>query len=210
MRHYGKGGGLWNAMAFYTKAAVVADNAAEKAAADAELAALTAEEARLLGESDKILGEDKEVVKIEIPEEDMKVVVEEDGTIIVPAVAIAKPDNNTDKLLFLKSIGDGMQLHYLRMGSRPEILRYYVDAPAAGKYEMSMLVSTVSHEGSETTYRINRRAMFNTTLPYTKGMWELSKPQVIELKEGRNSVQITLRSPNRGISIKALQFKPAD
>ncbi len=208
LRQYGKGGGLWSALAFYKKAVVVADNAAEKAAADAELAALTAEEARLLGESDAILGPDKEIEPIKIPEEDKKVVTDKDGTITVPAVACARPDNNTDKVLFMDSFGGGMQLHYLRMGSRPEILRYYVEAPAAGKYEISALVSTVSPEGLETTYRINRRTIVETTLSYTKGAWKPSEPETIELKEGRNSIQITFRAPNRGISIKALTFKP--
>ena len=208
IRQYGKGGGLWNGLAFYKKRTVVADNAAAKAAADAELANLTAEEARLLGESDEILGADGEVEKIEIPEEDRKVVIAEDGTITVPAVACAGPDNNTDKVLFLDSHGGGMQIHYLRMGSRPEVLRYYVEAPAAGKYQISALVSTVSPEGSDVTYRINRRAIVETKMPYTKGNWDQSEGQEIELREGRNSIQITFRKPNRGISIKALQFKP--
>lgn len=207
IKNYGEGGGFWNALAFYKKVAMVEDNAAAEAAEN-ELANLTAEEARLLGESDKILGDAKEIEKIEIPEEDRKVTIAEDGTITVPAVACAKPDNNTDKVLFLDSHGGGMQLHYLRAGQRPEVLRYYVEAPAAGKYEIRALVSTVSHEGSDATFRINRRAIVETTLPYTKGMWELSKPQVIELREGRNSIMVTLRAPNRGISIKQFEFKP--
>lgn len=208
LRQYGQGGGLWDALAFYKKRTVVEDNAAADAAADAELASLTADEARLLGESDKILGDDDKVEKIEIPEEDKKVVVGEDGTITVPAVACASPDNNTDKVLFMKSYEDGMQIHYQRMGSRPEILRYYVEAPAAGKYAISALVSTVSPEGLELTYRVNRRTIVETKLPYTKGMWQQSDGNVIELREGRNSIMLTFRAPNRGVSIKSLQFKP--
>ena len=209
LRQYGKGGGFWDGLAFYKKRTVVEDNAAAQAAADAELANLTAEEGRLLGESDKILGADNEVKKIEIPTEDKKVLIAEDGTIIVPAVACAGPDNNTEKILFLDSFDEGMQIHYQRMGgSRPEILRYYVDAPVAGKYEVSALVSTVSNEGNEVKYRINRRTIVDSTLPFTKGMWEQGKPEVIELREGRNSIQITFRQGNRGISIKTLQFKP--
>jgi len=208
LRQYGQGGGFWNALAFYKKRTIVEDNAAAQAAADAELANLTADEARLLGESDKILGPDKEIEKIEIPEQDKKVVVGEDGTITVPAVACAKPDNNTDKVLFLESFDDGMQIHYQRMGSRPEILRYYVEAPAAGKYQIRALVSTVSPEGLEVTYRVNRRTMVETQFPYTKGSWDHSKPEKVELREGRNSIMLTLRAPNRGVSIKSLQFKP--
>lgn len=208
IRQYGQGGGFWDALAFYKKQLIVEENAAAQAAADAELASLTEEEARLLGESDKILGGDKEVEKIKIPEETKQIVVGKDGTINVPAVACVKPDNNTDKVLFIHSFDDGMQIHYHRMGSRPEILRYYVEAPASGKYEISALVSTVSPEGLELTYRINRRTIVETKLPYTKGMWRQSDANQIELREGRNSIMLTFRAPNRGVSIKSLQFSP--
>ena len=207
LRKYGQGGGFWNALAFYKKVALVADN---KAREEDELAKLTAEEARLLGESDKILDGDDETKPIEIPEEDKQVTIAEDGTITVPAVAVSSPDNNTAKVLFQQSWDGGMQLHYQRLGQRPEILRYTVEAPKAGKYEVSMQVCTVSPEGLETTYRINRRTLVDAALPYTKGYWQQSKPEVIELKEGRNSIMVTLRAPNRGLSIKELQFKPVN
>ncbi len=208
LRRFGQGGGLWNGLAFYKKVAIVADNNKARQEAEEAIAKLTAEEARLLGESDTIIGIDEEVKPIEIAEEDKKITVGEEGTITVPAVACASPDNSTDKVLFLDSIGGGMQIHYLRMGTRPEILRYYVEAPAAGKYEIRALVCTVSQEGLELTYRVNRRTMIETVLPYTKGAWGRSKPEVVELREGRNSLMLTFRAPNRGISIKALEFKP--
>ncbi|MEO1998287.1 MAG: hypothetical protein ABGZ17_23835, partial [Planctomycetaceae bacterium] len=109
IRHYGQGGGVWNALAFYKKRALVEDNQA--AAVEAELAALSEKEARLLGESDEILG-DGAIKEIEIPEEDKKIVVAADGTITVPAVVCTSPKNNTDKVAFLKSWGGGMQIHY--------------------------------------------------------------------------------------------------
>ena len=204
LRDYGQGGGLWNGLAFYKKRVIVEDNAvAEKAAAQA-----SADEARLLGESDTILGVNDEIAKIQIAEEDKKIVIAEDGTITVPAVACVKPDNNTEKVLFLHSHDGGMQIHYQRLGSQPEILRYYVEAPSAGTYQISALVSTVSHESLDVTYRVNRRTIVETKLPYTKGMWEQTAPETIELVEGRNSIMVTLRAPNRGVSIKAFQFKP--
>jgi hypothetical protein len=100
-----------------------------------------------------------------------------------------------------------MQLHYQRLGSRPEILRYTVEAPAAGKYELSLNASTVS-EKYEVIARLNRRTLVNTMLPYTKGSWQRTKPEVIELREGRNSIQLTFRAPNRGVSMKEFQLKP--
>lgn len=207
IRQYGVGGGFWNGLAFYKKVAAVNDNETAQAA-DAELANLTAEEARLLGESDKILGKSDEVQAIEIPAEFKQVVVAEDGTITVPAVACVSPENNTDKVLFMNSSDSGMQIHYQRLGNRPEILRYYVEVPADGKYEIRALVSTVSPEGLDVTYRVNRRTLVETRLPYTKGMWQQSEAEAIDLRAGQNSIMVTLRAPNRGVSVKAFEFKP--
>ena len=204
IRNYGKGGGFWNGLAFCKKRAVVEDKQA--AAVEAELATLSAEEARLLGESDKVL-DDGEVKEIKIPEEDKKIVVAKDGTITVPAVACTSPKNNTDKVAFLKSWDGGMQIHYQRLGERPELLKYTVEVPAAGKYELTMNVCTVSKKYAVIA-RLNRRTLVTTMLPYSKGAWERTEPEVIELREGRNTIQLTFRAPNRGVSIKEFQLKP--
>jgi hypothetical protein len=45
-------------------------------------------------------------------------------------------------------------------------------------------------------------------LPYTKGSWQRTEPEIIELREGRNTLQFTCRAPNRGVSIKEFQLKP--
>ena len=204
LRHYGQGGGFWNGLAFYKKRAMVEDH--EAAAAGEELAGLTEEEARLLGESDRILG--KEGAKeIKIPAEFKKVRIAKDGTLTIPAVACSSPSNNTNKVAFLKSWDKGMQLHYQRLGNRPEILRYTVEVPAAGKYELTLNVCTVSQK-YEVIARLNRRTLVNTILPYTKGSWELTEPKTVELREGRNSIQLTFRAPNRGVSIKEFRLKP--
>jgi len=206
LRQYGQGGGFWDGMAFYLKRAIVEDANLEETDTDSALAALSAEEARLLGESDKVLGEEG-VKEIVIPEEDKKIIVTEDGTVTVPAVACSSPRNNTDKVIFLNSYDGGMQLHYQRLGSQPEILKYSVEVPSAGKYEMTMNVCTVSEE-DPVIARLNRRTIVNTILPYTKGTWQRTKPETIELREGRNTIQFTYRAPNRGVSFKDFQLKP--
>lgn len=206
LRQYGQGGGFWDGLAFYMKRAVVEDANLEQEAADAELAALSAEEARLLGESDEVLG-DGEIQEIEIPEEDKKIIITGDGTMTVPAVACTGPRNNTDKVVFLDSWDGGMQIHYQRLGKRPELLKYTVETPAAGKYELTMKVCTVS-KPAPVIARLNRRTLINKTIPYTKGDWKHTEPEVIELREGRNTIQLTFRAPNRGVSIKDFQLKP--
>jgi hypothetical protein len=206
LRQYAQGGGFWDGLAFYIKRAVVEDANLEQEAAEAELATLSAEEARLLGESDEVLG-DGEIKEIEIPEEDKKIIIDEDGTMTVPAVACTGPRNNTDKVAFLDSWDGGMQIHYQRLGKRPELLKYTVETTAAGKYELTMKVCTVS-KPAPVIARLNRRTLINKTLPYTKGNWQHTEPEVIELREGRNTIQLTFRAPNRGVSIKDFQLKP--
>ena len=102
-----------------------------------------------------------------------------------------------------------MQIHYQRLGARPEILRYSIEAPEAGKYEVSALASTVS-TGMNAIFRVNRRELVDVKLPYSKGMWTRSEPQVINLREGRNSIMVTFRAPNRGVSIKQIELKPVN
>ena len=208
LRQYGKGGGLWNGLAFYCKRVIVEDAKSQQATVEEELASLSEEEARLLGESDRILGK-TEITEIEIPEADRKIVVDGDGTIVVPAVACTSPKNNNEKVTFLRSWDEGMQIHYQRLGARPEILRYSIEAPEAGKYEVSALASTVS-TGMNAIFRVNRRELVDVKLPYSKGMWTRSEPQVINLREGRNSIMVTFRAPNRGVSIKQIELKPVN
>ena len=198
IRQYGRGGGFWDGLAFYKKRVIVDDARVETV----ELAG-----GMKLGESDELLG-DEQSEAIKIPAEDKAVVVDGDGLITVPAVACTFPQNNTDKIAFLRSWGDeGMQLHYQRLGTRPEILRYTVQVSAAGKYEITVKVATVSVQQT-VILRLNRRTLVNVTLPYTKGLWQQTEPEVIELREGANSIMFTLRAPNRGVSIKEFQLKP--
>ena len=205
IRSYAKGGGFWDGLAFHIKELISQKMAKDEA--EAKLASLSAEEGRLLGESDNMLKK-KEIKPIEIPEAFSKIDISKDGAITVPAVACSSPKNNTEKVLFLNSWGGkGMQLHYQRLGQRPEILRYTVNAPSAGKYELSLNVCTVSKK-YEVIARINRRNIVNLLLPFTKGEWEDTNSQVIELREGRNSIQFTFRAPNRGVSFKSFKLKP--
>ena len=206
LRHYGQGGGFWDGLAFYQKRAIVDAANVEQAAAEAELAALTADEARLLGESDEVLG-DKKAEEIEIPEADRTITFDDDGSITVPAAACDRPTGNTEKVAFMKSWEGGTQVHYGRLGQRPELIRYTVEAPAEGKYELVAKVATVAPK-QLTILRLNRRTLLDMPLPYTKGMWQETAPLVIDLKEGRNSLMLTSRAPNRGVTLKEFRLKP--
>jgi hypothetical protein len=204
IRQYGQGGGFWDGLAFYKKRVLVEDAMKDKV--KSELEGLSAKEGQLLGESNQVLG-DGDVKPIVIPEADRTAVIAKDGTIFVPAASCSKPNNNTEKVKFQNSFGGGMQLHYQGVGIRPEILRYTVEAPAAGKYEISLNVCTVSRK-YEVIARLNRRTIVNIMLPYTKGTWDRTKPEVVELRKGRNTFMFTFRAPNRGVSLKDFKLTP--
>ncbi len=56
--------------------------------------------------------------------------------------------------------------------------------------------------------RLNRRTMVDVEVPFTLGNWDTTKPVTIDLKEGRNTLQFTLRPPNKGLTIKNFILTP--
>jgi hypothetical protein len=184
--NYGVGGGLWNALAFYQKLVIVED---------AEIA-----EVELTGAE---LAESNE----EVSAETIKTIVfGKDGVITIPVAACSSP-KSTEKVRFMKSVDGGIQAHYNLAGNRPELLKYSVEAPAAGRYQLSAKVVTVTVNGGF-LLRLNRRTMVDINVPFTVGDWENSKPVTIDLKEGRNSLQFTVRPPNKGVTIKEFTLTP--
>ncbi|MDT8391217.1 MAG: hypothetical protein RRC34_11990 [Lentisphaeria bacterium] len=206
IRYYGKGGGLWNALGFYKKMAVVAD--AEASALQEELAALSEEEAKVrLGETDEAPSDMEENPMIDIPEKDRTIVTDSNGVITIPVAACVKPADNTGRIIFMKNLKDETQAHYARLGKRPELLKYEIDAPKAGTYTLTARVATVAREQTS-LIRLNRRTLIDLNLPFSLGMWQETAPVNIDLKEGRNTLMFTCKAPNRGVSIKAFKLTP--
>jgi len=195
--HFGKGGGFWDGLAFAKKQLIVKK---------AQVAALELAGGMELGESDNLLG-DEVGEEIDIPEEFTEITVADDGTITMPAVACYSPRKPSDRILFLKSWDEGFQLHYSRLGKQPELFKYRVEVPADGEYELTADVATVSLN-LEMLVRINREEPAPFSMPYTKGFWQTSAPVRLKLDEGRNTISITARTPNRGVSIKNWHLKP--
>lgn len=194
---YGIGGGFWESMAFVKKQLIVKK---------AEMKALELVGGMELGESDNLIGDEKGET-IDIPEEFTEIKVAEDGSITIPAVACYSPRESSDRIIFLKSWDKGYQLHYSRLGQRPELFKYRVELPAETEYELTADVATVSLNG-ELLVRINRDEPMPFAIPYNKGFWSTSKPIRVKLSEGRNTISITARTPNRGVSIKNWYLKP--
>lgn len=194
---FGIGGGFWESLAFVKKQLIVKK---------AEMKALELVGGMELGESDNLIGDEKGET-IDIPAEFTEIKVAPDGSIDIPAVACYSPRESSDRILFLKSWDNGYQLHYSRLGQRPELFKYRVELPAEGEYELSAEIATVSLNG-ELLVRINRDEPLPLAIPYTKGFWNKAKPIRVKLTEGRNTISITARTPNRGVSIKSFQLKP--
>lgn len=199
IRHgqFGKGGGFWDGLAFVKKQIIVKN---------AEVKALELVGGMELGESDELLG-DEVGKEIDIPDADKEVLVAADGTITIPAVACYSPRKSSDRILFLKSWEEGYQLHYSRLGQRPELFKYRIEVPADGEYDLVAEAATVSL-GLQILVRVNRDEPTPFTIPYTKGMWQTSEPIRVKLTEGNNIISISARTPNRGVSIKNWQLKP--
>ncbi len=194
--NYGVGGGPWNALAFYKKLAIVEEaRIAALAPVGEELSEANEETAPEVGGG------------IEIDEAHRRIVVADDGVITIPPGA-ATSTANTGKIRFMKTIdGDGVQVHYSLGGARPELLSYAVEVAAAGTYELTATVCTVTVD-REFLLRLNRRTMIDIPLPYTKGLWADTPPVEVELRAGRNALQFTAASPNKGFSIRAFTLRP--
>ena len=194
---YGIGGEFWDGLAFVNKQIIVKK---------AEVKALELAGGMKLGESDELLG-DEVGEDIDIPDADKEVVVAADGSMTIPAVACYSPRKSSDRILFLKSWEKGYQLHYSRLGQRPELFKYRVEVPAEGEYELTAQAATVS-PNLDILVRVNREEPVPFSMPYTKGFWASSAPVKVKLAEGSNVISISARTPNRGVSIKNWQLKP--
>ena len=192
---YGSDGGFWRLLGFYKRQAIVEDQQIEDVGATGEDLAESNETA-----------EKEEVEQLEIPEEFRKITVAEDGTITIPVAACRNPENG-EKIRFMESIDGGFQVHYSLGGNRPELLNYTIELPAAGTYEFTAHVCTVTVD-RQFKLRINRRTFVDVDIPYTKADWMDTEPVELTLKEGRNSIQYTHVAPNKGVSIKYFTLKP--
>ena len=194
--NYGSSGGFWRLLGFYRKQAIVEDQKIEDIGS-------TGEDLAESNESSK----KEEIKEIEIPDKFRKITVAKDGTVTIP-VAACKSPKNTKKIRFMETIdGDAMQAHYSLGGGQPELLKYTIDLPKAGKYEFTAHVCSVTVE-RQLLLRVNRRTLVDVDIPYTKADWMDTEPVELELKEGRNRILYTQKTPNKGLSIKYFKLKP--
>lgn len=189
--------GFWNGVALYRQQAIIDES---KAVA---LAAVGTD----IGEAN--VSKEKDVVEtVTLTDADKKVVIGQDQTITIPAVACTFSTNNTEKILFMKSFKDGLQMHYSRNG-KPEAFEYTFDVPAAGTYALSASVVTVSPNQHLLVAANDAKEPIDIVLPYTLGKWEQTPSVEVSLAKGKNVLKFTRNEPARGLTIKQFTLKPA-
>ncbi len=188
--------GFWNGLALYRQRAI-ADEA--KAVA---LAAVGTD----IGEANE--SKEKDVVEqVNVTAGDRQIVTGADGSITIPAVACSRPTASTEKIVFMKSVLGGLQLHYNRTG-QPETFEYVVDVPEAGQYALSARVVTVTGDQHLLVSVNGAEVPVDMVLPLTMGMWEQSTAVAIPLVKGRNTLTFSRGGDNiRGVTIKDFMLK---
>jgi len=210
---FGVGGGFWKSLAHYKKLAVVQDEDLKELAtvgaefAESNVAAVSPNSDWIEEEDGPLKPKEKEFPQVELTEADKTITTDANGVITIPVAACSKPVS-TEKIRFMKSYDDSfVQMHYNLAGARPELRSYTLNLPEAGKYNFTANVVTVTIDKSF-TIRANRRNMHEVKAPFTLGDWQETKPVPMELKAGKNKLQLTLKAPNKGISIKSFTLTP--
>lgn len=188
---------FWNAASLYTQRALIE-------AADAKtLEAVGEDIAEASDTNEKI-----EIADVEITDKDRKVRIE-DGVVVIPAAATKEPTGNSGGILFMDSNLGGKQLHYSR-GKNPEF-EYSFQAPDDGKYALVARVATPSWQLAFSV-TVNGDDQVEMPLPHTVGLWEMSEPVAVELKNDRNVLRFkrAAESNEKGISIHEFKLVPWD
>jgi len=210
---FGLGGDFWKSLAFYKKLAIVEEeDLKEQAMTGAEFAESNeAAPSPVTGwaPEDNVVIEEPDVPQVELTEMDTTITTDENGVITIP-VAASTPATSTEKIRFMKSVDESfIQMHYNLGGKRPELLRYTLHLPEAGTYSFVANVVTVTPDRSF-LMRVNRRNMYDVPLPLTVGDWMATEPVEMDLKAGRNTLQFTLKSPNKGVTIRDFTLTPME
>jgi hypothetical protein len=193
-----KDSGFWNGVAHYRQRAIINEAQAQTLAAVGED----------IGEANESKVKEK-VNAAAITEADRKIVVN-NGIITIPATACSKPTNSTAKIKFMPSNLGGLQLHYNRTGSN-EKFEYTLDAPQAGKYDLTARVVTPSWKQHLMLALNGAAERIDIALPYTVGGWDITQPVEITLAKGKNVLTFSREHEGlKGVTIKDFTLRPVN
>jgi len=148
------------------------------------------------------------ITKVTITEKDRNVSVDSKGIITIPAAATTKPTKSGGKIIFMDSVLGGKQLHYSRTSGGHQNFEYTIEAPAAGKYQLTAHVVTPSWRQYLLVSVNGAKEKAELHLPHTVGLWDKSETVVVELKKGKNILTFSREGNVKGVSIKDFTLTP--
>jgi len=187
---------FWNGVALYTQRGLIAQS-------------------KTLGAVGEELGEANvsdvvyTIETAEVTDADREIRVNDRGVIIVPAAATSEPKGSSGRIIFTPSVLGGLQMHYKRTGRKTDF-EYKIDAPEAGPYALIAKVVTPSWQQNLVLSINSKDNAATIPLPHTVGMWDYTKPIVVELKKGRNDLRFSHKADgqDKGFTIKEFQLAP--
>lgn len=143
-----------------------------------------------------------------------EIVIDRSGNITIPACStyISNPATHfsgNGKILFMRSILGGKQLHYNRIGPH-QSFHYNVNVPRAGTYAFSARVVTPSWKQTLLLSLNGSKELTNISLPFTVGKWDTTKPLNLELRGGINTFTFSRVGDCKGVTIKDFSLELMD
>lgn len=182
-------GGFWSNLAHY-EAVVLATHAVKLGPLGAELAEANEPSAKQSTEAAPAQPSDQQIV------------TGRNGDITIPAVAHGKA---TGPSVAMKSFSVGMQMN-CSGGFKTE---YVFAAPQAGQYALTARVATLQ-EGQKFVLAVNNaRQPVAIAVPYTVGLWQLTRPVEVSLTQGQNVFHFAVQDGSRAVTIKDFILTPA-
>lgn len=140
----------------------------------------------------------------------MRIAVNADGVILIPAVACSRPVTHAIGIRITRSFLGGMQMHYFHVRKRKAApLCYAVDVPHAGTYNVTAKVVTVKppqHLLLLVNHAVNP---IRIRVPWTDGMWQRTRAIEIYLSRGKNALRFIQAKGFFAVSIKDFSLTPA-
>jgi hypothetical protein len=185
----GETGGFWSAIAH------------DQAVAIASTAVALGPLGQELGEANEPQEKQKSG-QAKVSAAEQKIAVSRDGVITIPAVAHGKA---TGSSISMKSFVGGLQMHSSG-GFKTE---YELDTPSAGKYSLTVQVTTLQKGQKFLIAANDPRTPIEIAVPYTLGRWQQTQPVEVTLASGSNTLYFALQDGSRGVTIKELILTPA-
>ncbi len=133
------------------------------------------------------------VVKAEVTDADKKVMVGANGVITIPAAACGGVQPT-------KSFLGGLQAFCAAS------ITCEVEAPNAGKYQLTARIVTVRDSGKIQLTVNNATSAVDVAIPYTYGKWEQTQPVEVTLVQDKNT--LVFSKPVRGFTLKEITLTP--